>query len=111
MIWAFCAGIVFTLVCISLYGKWYTKRANADVDSMLQKRIESMMGSDSAKQKMKDVMLEHKDRIEFDAVRRLAAAMDQAERTGKVVKIELAGIEEYIYVSPPPGTGNNSDPN
>ncbi len=46
----------------------------------------------------------HRGQIELEAVVRLNAAFDECQRTGKPVKVEIAGVEEYLLVRPPPGT-------
>jgi hypothetical protein len=61
-------------------------------------------------EKARAELQKHRSFIEFEAIERLKHAMDRAERTGQPVRVELAGIEEYIYVSPPPGL-KKEDPN
>ena len=107
-------GCVATIVLMVLYAQWYTPRAQADIDATLDDNIresmERVVKDSKWGEKARAQLQKHKSQIEFEAIERLKHAMDRAERTGQPVKVELAGIEEYIYVSPPPGL-KKEDPN
>lgn len=103
-------GCVATVVALLSYGRWYMPRAQTDIDSTIKEALERVTGNPKWDRQVREMLLKHKDQIEFEAIERLKHAMDRAERTGQPVRIELAGIEEYIYVSPPPGL-KKEDPN
>ena len=49
----------------------------------------------------------HRDQIEFAGLARLIEATNQCQRTGKPVKVEIGGVEEYIWITPPKGAVGN----
>ncbi len=102
----FC-GAILAIVGLWLYASWAMPRVEKEVKEEIDIQMRESMESHFDDGKFQDMaraeMEKHKSLIEFEAIERLKHAMDQAERTGQPVKVELAGVEEYIYVSPPPG--------
>lgn len=69
----------------------------AEVDDYLAEKL------DEHGPELQRLMETYRDRIELQGLMRLTEAFEQCERTGQPVKVEFAGFDEVIWVSPPPG--------
>lgn len=100
-------GAILAIVGLALYAKWamprVEKEVKEEIDIQMRDAVERHFQDGKHEEMARAEMEKHKSQIELEAIERLRHAMDQAERTGQPVKVELAGVEEYIYVSPPPG--------
>lgn len=88
---------------VSVTMRYVRKRLKEDdqwMSEYLDKKFADLMSEGEIIKEME----KHRDRIELNAMIRLREAFDQCARTGKPVKVEFAGHEEAVWVTPPKGT-------